>query len=271
MSRFECSYQSKALLSPSTVQVILPYPSTTDQASIPLEELYRLDAKFKTMYLFHGAFSDGSMWLNLFNVEYYSEKYRLAMVMPSVGNSFYANLLHGPAYWTFVSEELPRYLQAVFPLSSSPEDNFVAGISMGGYGALKMALNKPDQFAAGICLSGALDIVSIMKNPIHPIFNVDEFFGGFERLVGSNNDLYALLPKLASQGVHLPALYMACGVDDDLYEMSRKFQDLARDYSITLTFEEGPGSHNCDFWEIYFRRSLDWLELNCLRAGTSPI
>jgi putative tributyrin esterase len=266
MSRFACSFQSKALLGPTTVQVILPYPSFDPQTDASFEELYRGGMQFKTHTLFHGAFSDADMWLHLFNIEYYAEKYHLAVVMPSVGNSFYADLQHGPAYWTYVSEELPRYLRSVFPLSPRREDNFVAGISMGGYGALKMALNKPDQYAAGICLSGALDIVSIMKNPIHPIFNVDEYFGGFEKLAGSTNDLYALLPALVSQRVPLPRLYMACGVDDSLHEMSTRFRDLARENPVDLTYEEGPGAHTWEFWDVYLRRALDWLDGNLIQG-----
>lgn len=229
-------------------------------------QMYRIDRKFKTLYLFHGAFSDATMWLNFFNIEHYAEKYQIAVVIPSIGNSFYADLLHGPAYWTYINEELPSFLHSIFPLSENREDNFVAGISMGGYGAFKLALNRHDQYAAGISLSGTVDVVSIMRDPIHPIFNVDEYFGGFEKLIGSCNDLFALLPKLVKQSVSLPKLYMACGTDDDLYEMNRKFQDLAKEHSVHLTYEEGQGAHTWEFWDVYFRRALDWLDRDFLQV-----
>ncbi len=267
MSRFECSFQSKALLSPATVQVILPYPLLEDQIKTPLDDLYKIDAKFKTLYLFHGAFSNADMWLHLFNIEYYAEKHRLAVVMPSVANSFIADLQHGPAYWTFVSEELPRYIRSVFPLSDKREDNFLAGISMGGYGAVKLALNKPDQYAAAVSLSGVLDIVSVMKDPIHPIFNVDEYFGGFDKLVGGSNDLFGLLPALAGQGIAIPRLFLACGVDDSVHDMNLKFRDLARHHSVDLTFEEGPGAHTWEYWNGSIPRALDWLDRNFLREA----
>ncbi|MFH1524895.1 MAG: alpha/beta hydrolase family protein [Chloroflexota bacterium] len=268
MSRFQCSFQSKALHVPTTITVSLPFP-VFDPSSLneSLDDIYGFGSKFKTLYLYHGAFSDSSSWSLYTRVEEYADRHGLVVVMPSVGNSFYADLLHGPAYWTFVSEELPRFVRSVFPLSDRREDNFVAGLSMGGYGALKMALNKPDQYAAGICLSGALDIVSIMKNPVHPIFNIDEYFGGFEKLVGSCNDLYALLPKLASQSVPLPRLYMACGTEDPLYGMSLKFRDLTREHSVDLTFEEGPGAHTMDFWDGYIRRALNWLDQSRIQKG----
>jgi putative tributyrin esterase len=87
--------------------------------------------------------------------------------------------MHGPAYWTFVIEELPRFVRSV---SDRREDNFVAGLSMIGYGALKLALNRSEKFAAAISLSGVLDIVSVLRNLIHPVFKVNEYFGSFGNL-----------------------------------------------------------------------------------------
>lgn len=266
MSHIECSFRSKALLVPTTVHVILPYPFFDLRPETDFNDLYSVSAKFKTLYLFHGAFSDATMWLQALHiVEHWAEKYHIALVIPSVGNSFYTDLAHGPAYWTYVSEELPRYVRSLLPLSPRRADNFVAGISMGGYGALKLALNKPDQYAAGICLSGALDIVSIMRNPIHSFFNIETYFGSFENLIGSNNDLYALIPKLTDQGIALPKLYVACGVDDELYQMSTKFRDLANILGIDLTYEEGPGGHTWEFWSEYLPRALEWLSQNLIQ------
>jgi putative tributyrin esterase len=260
MSRFQCHFQSKALLTPTTVTVILPFPVFEIESDEVLDDIYKPGKKYKTLFLLHGAFADCDSWLYYTNIESYADQRGLALVLPSVGNSFYADLMHGPAYWTFVSEELPRFVRSVFPLSDKRSDNFVAGLSMGGYGAFKMALNKPEQFAAGISLSGVLDIVSVMKNPIHPIFNVDEYFGGLEKLKGSGNDLFAQLQKLQGDGITLPRLFMACGVDDELYEMNIKFRDFAKSVSVDLTYEESPGGHTWDYWDQNIQRALDWLD-----------
>ena len=260
MSRFQCSFQSKALLTPTTINVILPFPVfnvlSSDES---LDDIYKPGSKFKTLYLLHGAFADSNSWSLYTGVEEYAEQHGIAVVMPSVGNSFYADLLHGSAYWTYVSEELPRFVRSVFPLSDKREDNFVAGLSMGGYGAFKLALNKPEQFAAGISLSGVLDIVAAMRNPIHSIFNVNEYFGGLDKLEGSYSDLFAQIQKLKGDGVAIPNLYMACGLNDDLYEMNVKFRDFANSNSVGLTYEEGPGGHTWEFRDQYIQRSLKWL------------
>lgn len=260
MSRFQCSFRSKALLTPTTITVTLPFP-LFDPIAVDesLDDIYGSGRKFKTLYLFHGAFEDHHGWSLYSRVEEYADRHGLALVIPSVGNSFHADLLHGPAYWTFISEELPRFVRSVFPLSDKREDNFVAGLSMGGYGAFKLALNKPDQFAAGISIFGVLDLVEVMKNPIHPVFDVDEYFGGFDRLRGSSSDLFAQLQHLKQQGMSIPRLYMACGLEDPLYAINVKFRDFADSHSVDLTYEEGPGAHTWDFCDAYICRALEWL------------
>ncbi|MEA4907813.1 MAG: alpha/beta hydrolase family protein [Anaerolineaceae bacterium] len=262
MSRFQCTFQSIALNVPTTITVTLPFPLFDARTlGLELDDFYPPRQKFKCLYLLHGAFSDSSSWSLRSRIEEYADRHRLAVIMPNVGNSFYADLLHGPAYWTFVSEELPRFVRSVFPLSERREDNFVAGLSMGGYGAFKLALNKPQNFAAGISLSGVLDIVDVMHAPIHPLFDVNEYYGGFEQLEGSANDLFAQLGRLKQQGAPIPRLYMACGLEDSLYAMNAKFRDWAQTNSVPVTYEEGPGDHDWDFWDPYIRRALDWIDV----------
>jgi putative tributyrin esterase len=121
MSRFQCHFQSKALLTPTEVDVILPIPRFEIGSDESFDDIYKTGAKFKTLYLFHGSLSDFNGWLLNTNIESYAEQHTVAVVMPSVGNSFYADLLHGSAYWTYVSEELPRFARSVFPLSDKNE------------------------------------------------------------------------------------------------------------------------------------------------------
>lgn len=267
MSHFQCSFQSKVLLVPANVTVVLPFPAFDPAFSdASLDEIYGDGKKFKTLYLLHGAFADAGVLSMFGRLEEYAQRHGLAVVMPSVGNSFYADLQHGPDYFTYVTEELPRFVQSVFPLSPKREDNFVAGFSMGGYGAFKVALNKPKQFAAGISISGVLDLVTVMKNPIHPVFNVDDYYGGFDKLKRSGSDLFAQLLKLKQSGATIPDLYMACGLEDNLYDMNVKFRDLAHENSIPLTFEDGPGAHTSDFLDQFMYRGLEWLAQNLLPA-----
>ena len=107
------------------------------------------------LYLLHGTYGDYSDWCHLTSIEKYAQNHKIMVVMPSVANSFYQDMVIGPKYLTFLTEELPQYIQMLFPASGRREDNFVAGLSMGGYGAWHVALAKPEQYAAAASLSGA--------------------------------------------------------------------------------------------------------------------
>src|SRR5215213_8161991 len=114
--------------------------------------------KLRTLYLLHGHSDDHTAWQRYTSIERYAEGLNLAVVMPAVHLSFYKDMAYGLKYWQFISEEVPALVRDLFLLSSARKDNFVAGLSMGGYGAFKMALTHPERFAAAASLSGALDI-----------------------------------------------------------------------------------------------------------------
>jgi putative tributyrin esterase len=259
----QCDFRAKSLYMPTTITVLLPTFFDHARTVESLDEIYKeKDIKYKTLFLLHGAFENARGWLAYTNIEKYANKHKLAVVLPSVGNSFYANMAHGPAYWNFLSDELIRFVRTVFPLSDKREDNYVAGLSMGGYGAFKLALNKPDQFAAAISLSGAVDIVSLFKESKENLFSLEDIFGSMEKLEGSENDLFALMKKNKNDGNNLPRLYLACGLEDSLYNSNQKFRQFAKSQSIEVTYEEGPGGHDWDFWDLYIQRSIEWLGIN---------
>jgi len=182
--------------------------------------------------------------------------------MPSVHRSFYTDMVHGGAYWTFISEEVPTVARSLFHLSERREDNYVAGLSMGGYGAFKLALRCPERFAAAASMSGALDL----REP--PTERVDEWwrlmsnvFGAPEKVVGTHNDLFYLASELAGSGATRPRLYQCCGTEDFLYEDNIRFRDHARAIGLDVTYEEGPGEHEWGYWDQQIQRVLEWMEL----------
>jgi putative tributyrin esterase len=258
MIKLQCHFKAKSLFTPVTIHVLLPSFFAHSYTIETLDEVYK-DNKFsyKTLFLLHGGSEDARSWLSYSNIERYADKHKMAVVLPSVGNSFYANLAHGPAYWTFLSDELPRFVRSVFPLSDKREDNYVAGLSMGGYGAYKWALNKPDQFAAAANLSGLVSFDK-PKAPAHIKF--DDIFGSIDSIKGSDNDLYALLRKRIKEGTKLPRLYAACGTEDFTYDDFKEYQEFSKSIAAEITYEEGPGEHDWDFWDAYIQRVLDWMD-----------
>src|SRR4030095_9153077 len=125
----------------STMYVLLPQRTLTEMKS-------KRTPKYRTLYLLHGHSDDHTAWMRVTSIERYVEGLNLAVVMPAVHLSFYTDMVHGGKYWQFISEEVPAIVRDMFPLSAERKDNFVAGLSMGGYGAFKLALTHPDRFAA---------------------------------------------------------------------------------------------------------------------------
>ncbi|HLI02411.1 MAG TPA: alpha/beta hydrolase-fold protein, partial [Acidimicrobiales bacterium] len=177
----------------------------------------------------------------------------LAVVMPTVHRGRYTDQAVGYPYWTFLSEELPELMRSFFPLSSAREDNFAAGLSMGGYGAMKWALRRPDFLAAAASLSGGLNVA---RDPSRPGWKGT--FESPERLVAEGNDLFDLATKV---GDACPPLYQWCGTEDGLYEDNLRFRDHCRSLGLPLTYEEGPGGHDWACWDLMIQRVLEWLPL----------
>lgn len=255
MARIQCDFFSDALGTSVSINVILPQPAPAQRAT---------RRNYPVLWLLHGLLDDHTTWLRQTSVERYVNDLQLAVVMPASGRGFYTDMAHGYRYWTFVSEELPALARAWFPLSDQRDDNFVAGLSMGGYGAFKLALRQPDRFAAAASLSGAL-VNFGSDTPGHPEpewrQELTNIFGDLASFAGSENDVYFLARELAESGAPAPMLYQCCGREDMLYADNLRFKAHAEALRLPLTYEEGPGGHTWDYWDQQIQRVLAWLPL----------
>jgi len=257
MAFIQCDFFSEVLGLSTSMNVILPQPAS---GQIGMEGSQAAD-KYPVLYLLHGLSDDHTIWSRRTSIERYVASMGLAVVMPAVHKSFYTDMDRGDKYWTFVSEELPKIVQSFFPISAKREDNFVAGLSMGGYGAFKLALNCPDKFAAAASLSGALDIVAIIERSNYDR-GFENIFGDLSKVKGSNNDLLYLAEKVAKSDGPKPMLYQCCGTEDFLYQDNITFRDWAKQLGLDLTYEEEPGEHEWGYWDKKIQRVLEWLPLN---------
>jgi len=218
--------------------------------------------KYQTLYLLHGMSDDHTTWQRRTSIERYATEKGIAVVMPAVHRSYYADMANGYRYWTFVSEEVPARARNMFPLSAKREDNFVAGLSMGGYGAFKMALRHPDRFAAAASLSGALDTVDLVNlKDAAWITEMRTIFGDLDELPGSDNDLFHLATQVAQSDQPKPKLFQWCGTEDFLYPSNLKFRDHVQNLPFDYTYSDGPGDHAWDHWDAQIQNVLDWLPL----------
>lgn len=262
MALVQFDFYSQVIGVETSLNLILPQSKEDPEEEDFSRENKNFSAeKFSTLYLLHGLSDDHTAWVRKTSIERYANKHNLAVVMPVVHRSFYTDMVYGYPYWTFVSEELPRIVRHYFPLSDKREDNFVAGLSMGGFGAFKLALNCPDKFSAAASLSGALDIVREAKEEEKQ----EEWsfvFGDLKSLRGSKNDLCFLAKNIDSSRNSVPKLFQACGMDDFLYQDNLKFKKMALANNLDLTYEEDPGEeHTWSYWDKKIQRVLDWLPL----------
>ena len=217
-----------------------------------------------TLWLLHGMSDDHTAWTRQTAVERYVADTGWAVVMPQVDRSYYADMAHGNDYWTFVSEELPVIARSMFRLSERRADNAAAGLSMGGYGAFKLALNFPDRYRAAASLSGALDPVGLIKDDPDRRRDWHAMFGTPPRIAETASDLFAKA-NVVAEGPHADLrLYQCCGTEDFLLENQRGFRDHAQACGLELTYEEHAGfGHTWDYWGRQIQRVLGWLGEAC--------
>ena len=214
---------------------------------------------FPTLYLLHGMGDDCTAWTRYTSIERYAESKRLAVIMPDARLGWYANTHVGERYFDHVSDEIVRLSRRIFPpLSHRRENTFVAGLSMGGYGAFRLALNRPDVFSKAASLSGALDAASAARmngDLENPAYWVDTF-GPTEAIPGSEHDLFRAAELLRE---NRPELWMWCGTEDFLYADNLRMRDHLRALNYSLRYSEGPGDHSWRYWDEQIQNALNWL------------
>ena len=177
--------------------------------------------------------------------------------MPTTHLAWYTDMYHGLKYFTYISEELVRICRGFFPqMSEKPEDTFVAGLSMGGYGAVKCALLHPETFGAAATFSGALNIARETDREPSPYFT--DIFGERGTIKGSINDLYAMAERLKQSGHKLPPIYQWCGTEDGLLEDNRRFYDHLRTLGYPVDYSESAGGHEWNSWDLQIKKAISW-------------
>ena len=259
MAFLQCQFFSEVLGLSCSMNIILPQATA---GQIGMKGKVRAK-KHPVLWLLHGMSDDHSIWARRTSIERYASEIGIAVIMPAVNLSWYQDMASGPRYGTFLSEELPAIAQSFFPLSTARKDNFVAGLSMGGYGAFLLALSQPERFAAAASLSGALDVAAFLgagDNSRQAVYR--SAFGSMEKFRGSNADLLRLATKLARTRGPKPAFYACCGSEDFLLQHNRNFVAHAKKIGFPLAYEEHPGaSHSWDSWDRQIQHVLEWLPL----------
>lgn len=248
MALITLNFYSEALGMQTEVLVIMPQQSTNGEIGIKSRAN---DTSYKCLYLLHGLSDDHTIWLRRTSIERYAAQYGICVVMPCGGRSFYCDIKNGLAYYTFIAKELPMRIREFFHVSDKREDTFVAGLSMGGYGALKMALKEPDTFCAAAALSPCCDLKAARYEPI-----LEGIFGKPE--MPKEEDV-SYLAKLQENNPSRPRLYIAMGTEDFLYQNIQPFRTQLETSTYDFTYLEKPAEHSWDFWDSQIQDALKWM------------
>ena len=267
MALLQCNFFSTSLCFGTNVDVFLPSITPNDEEDGGERDYPGGNGRFQVLYLLHGAYDDHTSWLLQTSIARYAQDRCLAVVMPSVSNSFYQDMFYGSAYLTYMTRELPQFIESMFPVSVRRENTFVAGNSMGGYGAIRLALEQPERFCACDSLSGAIDVAENIRlfsdGSVPGPFRFDCIFSDSEMsgLEKTDADLFHLIAGRRAQGTPLPKIFQTCGTEDFLYPANCASRRKLAELGVDLTYEEHPGVHGWKYWDENICRVLDWFPL----------
>lgn len=237
--------KSETLHMPVEAEMLIPQPG--------IERLEQADG-YKVMVLLHGAFNDRTEWLLKSQIADLVKELPVLVFMPSGKNSFYVNTANGYDYMDFITREIPEWLRTGFRVSEKREDWLIAGNSMGGYGALCCGLHCPERFGNIASFSGALDVIDMREHD--PLFDLNLVFGTErENLVERGYDLYTYCHKVEKS--LRPRIYMNCGRQDSLYDMSVRFlEEIRGEYDVF--WSDGDGAHDFSYWNEKLKELIPW-------------
>lgn len=248
MALFQVAFRSNALKVDTYFNVILP--ESCPEQDIP------------TLYLLHGMYAGHTYWVRKTCIEQYANERGIAIIMPDGENSFYTDMKHGKRFFTYLADELVDYTRRVFKLSHKREKTFICGLSMGGYGAVRTALKRPEQYAAA-SLSGCLDIVSRVQTCEWTDEAAAIWGDNYKNiLAGSEADLFWLIKSFPDSAPR-PRIYSACGLQDKLYGNNLSFRNfmntVGKEKRFDFKYEEGDGVHNSEFWNRWVVPAIDFM------------
>lgn len=250
MAHIIVNFLSATLERSVEIAVILPTITAPELGIYKSGEAhYEGQAKYPVCYLLHGYLNDYHSWEAYTSIERYAEERSIAIVLISGENKSFSNI-HNDNFEDFIEGELQDFIKGTFPISDRMEDTYIAGLSMGGYGALYHALNYPEKYMGVGAFSPAI---------------IETYPGTRKKKV----DLTKLLEKDIQSGVDLPWMYVTIGNKDGLLNEVKPFLTCMKKNHLEGYQKIVPGyDHEWPFWDIEVKYFLDMLPRSDAYAGT---
>jgi putative tributyrin esterase len=210
---------------------------------------------FPVLYLLHGLSDDHTIWLRRTSLERYLGGRDLIVVMPDGHRSFYVDDPRpgGLAYEKHITQDVVGFCDRVFPTIAKRKARALAGLSMGGYGAVMLALKNPDLFGCAVSHSGALAFAhgSPERLPdMEPLVSA----------IGGKYDCFKLASAVKKAGRRdRPALRFDCGTEDFLLDHNRSFHAHLNKIGYAHDYIEHAGAHSWDYWDEHIQETLPFV------------
>lgn len=264
MGMIRCHFFSEVFQTHTDITLTLPETAAAFSAA----ELRGKRVLYPVIYVLHGGAEESTMWMRMSRIEEYSKHFGFISVSINGMSSAYSDMVHGYKIFTFLTEELPKFVEGVFPASPRREDRYIAGFSMGGQGALKAAFRCPEKYAAAMPLCGARDIVPLFQkwetmDNGPDLTAVRDALGPISELRGSNSDLVHLARLSAQSQGYKPRLLVACALNDYAAELTEQYHQMLNNIGMEHMYYQAPGIHDYYFVDHALLWSLEnWLKLD---------
>ena len=220
---------------------------------------------YPALWVLHGANCDCNEWFDSSSVARLAARHKIAVVSTSVFNGFGVNMAHGAPYADYLENEWIPAVRSVLPcLSVKREQNFIAGVSMGGFAAFRLAFNRPELFSRAAAFAGSIAMPMIFERYLRGIQpghdDLNYAFGSYENLVNNRNDVIWMAKQRVREGT-APRLYMYCGTEDFGYALNTIARDDLIHAGADVTWSESPGEHGFDCWDGQLPAFFNWLEV----------
>lgn len=215
---------------------------------------------YPVVYLLHGLTGHFDNWTDRTKLTQYAKKYNYIIVTPEGGDGWYTDSVSVPAdkYESYIIQELIPEVDKKFRTIADREHRIIAGLSMGGYGAIKFGLKYPEKFALVGSFSGALGIVALPSKATTTFPSIKNVFGEDESPTRKNNDIFRVVRESATEQIKaLPFIYFDCGTEDFLFQSNRDFADLLIEKKIKHEFRQLPGRHDWTYWNAQVQQFLE--------------
>jgi putative tributyrin esterase len=267
MTYIRLTFSSEMLHGNTDVSVFYPDPPRLPGPPGPRPEAtgsskYDKRKRYQVLWLMHGGGGDYTDWPLDAMIQRKCNAAQIIVVMPTIRD--FVSMMSGADYLRYVAEELPEFIGFLFPISRKREDNFIAGLSYGGYFSYRVALNYPEQYACVGSFSSPLDVAMDIQryhadSPTHP---------RYDTIAGTDLDVMGMAARLKEAGHYIPRMYQACGTEDFTWDFNISARDHFRSLSLDHTWVQGTGAHTFEFWDEHLKRFIDWLPLK--GAGFIP-